>query len=137
MFNVTGDSTVTNVVHVCGGLDGCGSNNVGDLTLLQIARNSEGTNTIVDSLTPSGSSWSTVTDNQVAIYALGESKSSNGYGGNGAPRFTTAAQSTPTWLVGNGTPSSSCSVNGTMYSNNGIGLHTLYVCVAGSWVALI
>jgi hypothetical protein len=42
LLNITGDSTVQNVIHICGSLDtlvSCPHNNVGDLTILQAARN--------------------------------------------------------------------------------------------------
>jgi len=136
VVNVTGGTDVTNVVHICGtlGVD-CGSTNIGDLTILQVSKNGA-QNAILDELTPtySGSTGqpTLVTDNSVAIYAIGDPNSS-GYGGTS--RFTTATQSVnvPAWMVGNGPASGSCTnKNGTLYSNNGSG-STLYVCVAGAW----
>jgi hypothetical protein len=131
LINVIGNSDVTNVVHI----SAASSHIVSDLSILQASRNGA-TDTILDD----GIS-STVTDSNVAIYAIGETL---GCGASSCyyNRFTTASQSTnvPTWLVGNGEASGSCtSQNGALYSNNsssGSGKRTLYVCVSGTWTVL-
>jgi hypothetical protein len=142
LVNITGGPNVTNVVHLCGYFGGsCGNNNVTDLTVLQVKKNGpSGTTAILDEESPSASGQATkVLDSSVAIYAIGESGAAYG----GVSRFTTATQSAnvPTWLVGNGAPStasSSCNnENGTLYSNNANGSPTLYVCVANAWKPVI
>jgi len=131
VLNVTGDSTLSNVVDIS-------ANSVSDLSLLQINRNGA-TNAIKDNtiLISSGSAPTLVTDNQVAIYAIGEPM------GNGFSRFTTASHSTqvPAWLVGSGAASGSCAspnLTGTLYSDtfNGLQPDTLYICNGSSWVVV-
>jgi hypothetical protein len=138
ILNVTAGSNVTTVVHICGnGLSeqNCpGNSTVTDLSVLQVSRNGA-TNAIEDDDVPKSSGTPTkVTDNQVAIYAIGEPM--NG----GFSRFTTASQSAdvPSWLVGNGVASGPCSnENGTLYSNTSASGLNLYVCVAGTWTGIM
>jgi hypothetical protein len=116
--NVTAVSNITNVIHIYN------NNNVSDLTLLQVSKGGA-TYTIEDDTISVASGGPTrLTDNQVAIYSIGEPMS------GGLSRFTTSAQ-VPAWLVGSVVPSSSCII-GTLYSDKSSSDPTLYVCTGPS-----
>jgi len=100
-------------------------NNVCDLTVLGVS-NSGSTATIKDDLTST-----TLIDATVGMYVVGV-QVSGGANPVGNSRFTTSP-SLPTWLVGSGTPSSSCGT-GSLYSNTvGTAGATLWACVSGTW----
>jgi hypothetical protein len=139
VLNVTGSSSVTNVVHICGSTSttNCpGGLAVSDLSILQVNRNSA-TYTVRDDSIATGVGSSLVTDNQVAIYAIGQPMA----GSAGYSRFTTASKSdyVPSWLVGSGAPSGSCTTNlqtGTLYSDMSSATHTLWICNGTSWTVV-
>ena len=143
LLNIVKAGSITNsVVHICGSLstsgDCSGHGLVSDLSILQVYGNGAAHGTIEDDTISSGSTSSPtlVTDSQVAIYAIGESM------GGGSSRFTTASQSArvPSWLVGSGQASGSCTGSpknraGTLYSDMSSGPNpdTLYVCDGSNW----
>ena len=141
LFNISGGSTLTNLIHLCGPstTGGCtapstftcpgGMINVCDLTVLN-ARSAAGT-TIQDDVT--GTALPNSTDSNVGTYILGEQ-----IGSSTTPsqysRFTTSPR-VPTWGVGNSSPTSNCAANGSLYSNAAATAAgtILYACVAGTW----
>ena len=133
IFNVTGGSNITDVVHICGsnaGTNACSqtSNYVADLTLMGIT--SSANNTIQDDV--SGTLLSQSTDPTVGMYILGESVAVSG-SVTGYSRFTTSP-SIPTWRVGtDDPPKGNCAV-GTLYSrtsNSSTQPPTVWGCVGG------
>jgi hypothetical protein len=132
LLNVSGNGTLTNVVHICGSIASpCPSTpyTVTDLTLIGIATGGGTLNSIRDDLTKT-----TLADPTVAMYVLGQSVAvglNTGYS-----RFTTSVNTT-TWGVGNGAPSTGCATKttGSLFSNTSTtsGSTALYVCNGTTW----
>jgi hypothetical protein len=147
LFNISGGSNVTNLIHIDGGTSMSSAcppqndtspilvNNVCDLTILG-ATSSAG-NTIYDQ--QNNTTLSSATDPTVGMYIIGEqvSASSNNIGNS---RFTTSPN-VPTWIIGTGSPATPCSV-GDLYSiTTGTSGYTLWGCVEASsnneWLPII
>lgn len=130
LLNITGASSLQNVVHISH------NNTVNGLSILQVYGNGATHAAIQDDQIPTSSGSTLITDNQVAIYAIGESM------GGGYSRFTTAIHSAhvPIWLVGRGAASGTCTSNletGTLYSDMASSdPYSLYLCNGVSWVAV-
>jgi hypothetical protein len=130
IFNVTGASSVTNVVHIYG------TNTTSHLTIMQVATGGAKYAIEDDDQTP----FEFIPDSFVAMYALGEptifdtNKHPTAYS-----RFTTSP-SAPTWFIGVGALSigvpcgtSSTGTIGSLYSNTApSGTSTLWACAAGT-----
>jgi hypothetical protein len=129
--NVSGGSSVTNLVHVCGAaLSGnCPAGQTAtpqDLTI--VSATSTANNTILDDVT--GTTLTNTKDAKVAIYALGEAVPITSTTA-GMSRFTTSP-STPSWFISNiASPTWACS-NGSIYSSAASG-GTIWGCIAGVW----
>jgi hypothetical protein len=125
LLNITGDSNVTNLVHISCASTNCPSNNPNlptDLTIMGVSRSSTtGLISIEDDL--NGASLS---DTNVGLYLVGEPVTANS-SVLGYSRFTTSL-SVPAWLVGAATPTSPCPAIGDLYSNTNSG-NTLWGCV--------
>jgi hypothetical protein len=135
LINISGNN-LANVVHVSNATstqsncppqntnNSATVNNVCDLTLLGIG--SASSNAIKDDLTST-----ILTDATVGLYVVGEQVFA-GTNSVGYSRFTTSPN-LPTWLIGSGTPGSSCAT-GSLYSNTqGPISSTLSTCVATAW----
>lgn len=105
LFNISG-SGLANVVHLTA--------NASEVTILGTTR-SGGTSTIKDDLVSKS-----ITDANVAMYAIGEAVQGNNGGTIGNSRFTTSTSSNAlTWLFGPNSPTgSNCSV-GSLFSCTG------------------
>ncbi len=134
LINIVGDTnpphftaTPVNTVHISS------NNTVADLSVMNASyTGTAGTYTIEDDLTGVH-----ISDNSVAMYALGE-KVNGGYA-----RFTTSP-SVPTWASGTGTPPSSTTcAQGSLYSCTGAtsmacGGYALYGCPHGTgWLGIM
>jgi hypothetical protein len=135
LLNITGSDTngmahISDIVHIYSFYSG-----TSDLSILAVNNEATpGTNTIQDDVTST-----TLTDQTLGMYALGESIATGGVTG-GYSRFTTSPNipSFSSGKFGMATPVSSCAV-GSLLSNTTASSHgtTLWVCVPGStWVAL-
>jgi hypothetical protein len=138
LLNVNGASggstsgSIQNVVHICGS-HSTGSpcpttpNAVTDLSIIGAENYSMfNKTTILDDVTGTTLN-NTSGDASVGIYILGKVV------GSGYSRFSTSP-SVPTWGSGNATPGSSCTTNGSLYSNTaGSSGSTLYVCLSNLW----
>jgi hypothetical protein len=104
-----------------------GSGNASDVTILGTTR-SGGTGTIKDDLV-----GKSITDVNVAMYAIGEPVQGNG-GTIGNSRFTTSTSSNAvTWLFGPNSPINSCA-NGDLFSKtSGTSGTTLWGCGGNGW----
>jgi hypothetical protein len=135
--NITGGTSITNLVHICGSsaTGNCPGSPVSlprDNTVLALTSDNDSSSTysVVDGV--SNSSLTTATDASLAIYALGEPVST------GSSRFSTSP-SVPAWFVGSTqTPTGTCSP-GSIYSATGTsGSGTLWGCLTSgsstSWV---
>jgi hypothetical protein len=131
IFNVTGGSGLTNVIHICGSYSTTCStaNSVTDLTLMGITRLGTGTDTIQDDVTDY-----TLSDATVAMYILGETQTSISGTGPGYSRFTTSPSLVPTWLVGTVslTTGSSCAPTGALYSKTSGSGTVVWGCAGSS-----
>jgi len=134
LLNISGNGTLTNVVHICGSTPTpCPSTpyTVTSLTLVGIATGGGTNNSIKDDLTKT-----TLTDPTVALYVLGKSVTVGA--ATGYSRFTTSVNTT-TWGVGTSAPSTGCatSTTGSLFSNTSTSSGTaLYVCNGTSWAAI-
>jgi hypothetical protein len=162
--NVQGSSTgsgvkVNTVVHICGpnhqtftGACANTSETVTDLTVLQ-ARNPNGGTcsvTLTDDVT--GTVTTLGGGTSVAIYALGDAVSvlaSDQFSrfvssptmsatASCMPSGSLTSSVIPTWGVGNGTVSHTCTNSGLIYSNTaGTGTSdSIYVCTNGTWTSI-
>jgi hypothetical protein len=140
IFNVSGASSVTHLIHISNvtsqysncppGIQGGNANapDVCDLTIAGVS--TAGTYSIEDDLT-----GPKITDPAVGLYALGE-ESLIGSGTSQVSAFSrfTTSPSVPAWFVGSQYPSGSGCGTGSLYSVTvGSPPHTLYACVNGSW----
>lgn len=135
LLNISGNGSVTNVVHICGTIaNPCPStpNTITNLTLMGIATGGGANNSIRDDVTKT-----TLTDPTVAMYVLG--KSATVAAGTGYSRFTTSVNTT-TWGIGSGAPSTGCAAKttGSLFSNTSTtsGSTGLYVCNGSAWAAV-
>jgi hypothetical protein len=112
------------------------NNVVTDLVITGVANPMSGTNTIWDRATST-----TLTDSAIAMYALGEPSTGNGYS-----RFTTSPNAA-TWIVGNNAPPSSGSncAKGSLYSCIGGSTNcswpnlqpaALWACTSSGWASI-
>jgi hypothetical protein len=142
LLNISGTPSV-NLIHICKpgetGSTNCSSNtsggsNVADLSILSVYDSASTTDTIADDETGAMLSAASTGDPHVAIYILGRAVT---VGTTSAwSRFTTSGHF-PTWLVGNGTASGSCTNKGAIYSNTGgTSLATTVYACTGSWTGL-
>jgi hypothetical protein len=134
LLNVSGNGTLTNVIHICGSTPTpCPSTpyTVTNLTLIGTATGGGTNNSIKDDLTKT-----TLTDPTVALYVLGKSVAVAA--GTGYSRFTTSIHTT-TWGGGTSAPSTGCATNttGSLFSNTSTSSGSaLYVCNGTSWTAI-
>ena len=119
LFNIYG-SGLANVVHL--------TVNATDVTILGATR-SGGTNIIKDDLV-----GKSISDNNVAMYAIGEAVTGTNKNTIGNSRFTTSTSSNAvTWLFGPNSPSNSCA-NGDLFSKtSGTSGTTLWGCGGNGW----
>jgi hypothetical protein len=136
ILNVTGQTTsVGNMVNV---IEISNANTVEDLSIMGVEAESYPGGTFPSSI-KDDVTGTTLTDETVAMYALGEGDVFNSGGGIiGYARFTTSP-SVPNWSVGSSSsPGGSIACKtGSLYSNtSGIGgsHDTLFVCESGAWV---
>jgi hypothetical protein len=151
IMNVTGSGggnsgAIDNVVEICSATAASPcttSSDVIDLTLLGIDANQGQFHTVYmvkdDETNTDIAAPPYPAQGFLGLYALGEPI------GSGYSRFvtnTSGAPEIPTWGVGSTVPGSSCTnQNGSLFSNTGPstggGPSTLWVCVAGTWKAVI
>jgi hypothetical protein len=134
LLNIVGGSGVTNVIHICGATQvtpcPAAANVVSDLSIMSVARGTA-TNSIEDDLTLLTAS-TTLTDANVAMYAIGEPVKAAG-SSVGYSRFSTSP-SVPTWVVQSTTTVPTSCVAGSILSNTGgTSGHTLWVCTGSTW----
>lgn len=124
LFNITGGSGVTDVVHLAS------STTTRDISIMGVSTNGS-MNSILDEVTLT--STQPISDSSVALYVLGES-TSIGNAHVGYSRFTTSTNpNVATWGAGTSIPSGICANKGSLFSATG-GTGDLYVC-NGSWQA--
>jgi len=118
LFNITGGvGGMQNVIHISS------FSTVNDLSIMQVGQGTAGVKTIKDDITAT-----TLSDATVGAYVIGQAI------GGGFSRFTTSPNAV-TWGFGSAAPVGSCK-SGSIYSNTtGGSMTTLYICVAGGWVA--
>jgi hypothetical protein len=127
LFNITGGTHVSNVVHLPTG------HAVKDISIMGVGNGgNSGSNTIKDEFTTT-----TLTDPYVAMYALGESISIGG-GALAYSRFTTSTSTSAnavTWGSGHSVPSASTSnpcSKGSLFSYATGSTGNLYVCTSST-----
>jgi hypothetical protein len=144
LLNISG-SPGTNLIHICKpgetGTTNCSSNtssgqNVADLSILSATDSASTTTTIQDDETGAALLASSSNDPHVGAYILGRQVTIGSV--TAWSRFTTSGH-VPTWFVGNGTVSGTCTTKGSLYSNIGSSATslatTVYACT-GSWTGL-
>lgn len=130
VFNVTGGSAVTNLVHIYSANAG----EISDITTLGLTSSGSTNVTLQDDST--NTTLSNSTNPNVGMYVLGERLG----GGDGFTRFTTST-TVPTWFVGPVAPPSSCSslALGSLYSDTtGAQGASVFACISGqTWSPII
>jgi hypothetical protein len=147
IYNVSGGLGVTKLIHISSqaslysncppgtqnpltNLGNVSAQNVCDLTVLGVTVSVAGANSIYDDITNTH-----LTDANVEMYALGEQTLIPKSGGMfpAYSLFTTSSSAnSPTWFVGSGTPSFTCT-KGSLYSMIfGTG-PTVWGCLSGGW----
>jgi hypothetical protein len=120
LFNVTGGTGVTYLIHLLSG------NSNPNISIMG-ASSGGSTDTLFDQMTAT-----TLNDAYLAMYVLGESA----VGGDGYSRFTTSVNAgAVTWGQGSGSPPTQCN-KGELFSNTS-STGNLYVCTAtNTWTPL-
>ncbi len=125
LFNITGGTGVTNLVHLKSG-----TNAAQDISIMSASKGGS-TETILDDVTST-----TLNDAYVAMYVLGVS----GVAGNGYSRFTTSINTSAnavTWGAGSSNTLPTSCAKGSLFSYTNSSSGKLYVCTAaGTWSAL-
>lgn len=125
IFNVTGTSAVTNVIHIDKPSSGTPPNNI---VIMDVS--SAANNTIDDELTTT--TLPNSSDPQVGMYIVGHPIA--GASVTGYSRFSTSPR-TPTWIVGTSTPGSGSCTNGSLFTSTSTSstAGTLWACVSTGW----